>query len=422
MGAREDLEANLPANVLIPGDLPAVKAVAKDAAAMAETFGEVRKGLRYLDLQPTDWSGQAASAYFVVQDAHTARLKTAVTAFDTAHAALVTYANQLRDARDLARAARQAYNDGRAKRDSDIANCVPPPPPTSPLIPYDPYGLDAATTKLVEARHGVELAAAACAKALEEAAEAAPVAPPPPAKQFDGVSFPWQTVFSPTFVPPLPQDWTADNGLVGLGAGVLQGLIDLVPTNPLGMGPLGLLAGAGDGRDYSARYQAGYWASMVATLGAGAGKAGATKGLSSLLSKLFNKPRAVDAVETLASRQHGWRVGDPIENLTAKGTEPAWTTVRARYWKNVAHEALPGEFSAADMARMAKGEPPLHPQIHVSKELDHVVQRHEGGTHAKENLREVWPWEHAALDPYRHYTGPVPYDFDPDTYRKGTAE
>ncbi len=41
-------------------------------------------------------------------------------------------------------------------------------------------------------------------------------------------------------------------------------------------------------------------------------------------------------------------------------------------------------------------------------ELDHIVPRHLGGTHAPGNLREVWPWRHAELDPYRYYNGPTP--------------
>lgn len=111
-----------------------------------------------------------------------------------------------------------------------------------------------------------------------------------------------------------------------------------------------------------------------------------------------------------------WKVGDPIDALTAKGSDPAWTTVRTRYWKNEAAAAEPGEYSPSDMARMEQGKAPLHPQIGVSKELDHIIQRNAGGTHAQDNLREVWPWEHDALDPYRHYTGPRPEGFDPDQF------
>ncbi len=28
--------------------------------------------------------------------------------------------------------------------------------------------------------------------------------------------------------------------------------------------------------------------------------------------------------------------------------------------------------------------------------------------HSTETLQKVWPWEHDAIDPYRHYTGPRP--------------
>ncbi len=28
--------------------------------------------------------------------------------------------------------------------------------------------------------------------------------------------------------------------------------------------------------------------------------------------------------------------------------------------------------------------------------------------HAQDNLQQVWPWEHAEIDPNRHYTDPIP--------------
>ena len=104
----------------------------------------------------------------------------------------------------------------------------------------------------------------------------------------------------------------------------------------------------------------------------------------------------------------GWRVGESINNLTAAGREPSWSTVRARYWKNTAAEAIEGEYSAANMARMKSGKPPLHDEVGVAMELNHIVPRRDGGTHVIENLEPLWPWEHAAVDPYRFYTGPVP--------------
>ena len=34
--------------------------------------------------------------------------------------------------------------------------------------------------------------------------------------------------------------------------------------------------------------------------------------------------------------------------------------------------------------------------------------RREGGPNYPSNLKEVWPWEHEDIDPYRHYNGPRP--------------
>ena len=41
-------------------------------------------------------------------------------------------------------------------------------------------------------------------------------------------------------------------------------------------------------------------------------------------------------------------------------------------------------------------------------ELHHIMPQREGGTHDPDNLQEVWPWEHDAIDPYRYYNGPRP--------------
>jgi hypothetical protein len=114
------------------------------------------------------------------------------------------------------------------------------------------------------------------------------------------------------------------------------------------------------------------------------------------------------AAEEAATVARGWRVGDPIDALTRAGNEPAWSTVRARYWKNAAAAAEEGEYSAANLARMQAGRPPLHDELGVPMELHHLEPRAQGGTNAIENLAEVWPWEHAADDPFRFYSGPVP--------------
>ncbi|MBL4898621.1 MAG: hypothetical protein JKX76_03115, partial [Colwellia sp.] len=67
------------------------------------------------------------------------------------------------------------------------------------------------------------------------------------------------------------------------------------------------------------------------------------------------KARVVQAVVT----KTGWKVGDDVYNLTAKGNSPSWTTVRTRFWKNQA--AAPGaakKYGAGNLERMGKGRAP----------------------------------------------------------------
>jgi uncharacterized protein RhaS with RHS repeats len=104
----------------------------------------------------------------------------------------------------------------------------------------------------------------------------------------------------------------------------------------------------------------------------------------------------------------GWKVGDSITALTKAGNEPAWSTVRGRYWKNAADAALDGEYSAPNLARMGRGLAALHDELGVSMELNHIVPRYMGGGHDIENLEQLWRWEHAAVDPFRFYNGPTP--------------
>jgi hypothetical protein len=87
---------------------------------------------------------------------------------------------------------------------------------------------------------------------------------------------------------------------------------------------------------------------------------------------------------------------------------PSWSTVRRSYWKQRAAIAAEGEFSPENLERMSQGKGPLHEELGVCKELHHKVPQSQGGTHHPSNLQEVWPWEHEAIDPYRHYIGPRP--------------
>lgn len=85
-----------------------------------------------------------------------------------------------------------------------------------------------------------------------------------------------------------------------------------------------------------------------------------------------------------------------------------WSTVRGRYWKNAAASAADGEYSAANLGRMKRGLAPLHDELGVPMELNHIVPRYLGGSNAFENLQPLWPWEHAAIDPFRFYIGQTP--------------
>ena len=133
-----------------------------------------------------------------------------------------------------------------------------------------------------------------------------------------------------------------------------------------------------------------------------------------------NNEDAVDPWDTIAdktsygkssnnivNKQKGWKVGDPIDNLTKAGYEPSWSTVKSRYWKNEAHYN-PDMYSRKNLELMKKGKAPRHNTIDVPKELHHINGRNIDNPHNIDNLMSVWPWEHAEIDPYRYYTGPRP--------------
>lgn len=54
-----------------------------------------------------------------------------------------------------------------------------------------------------------------------------------------------------------------------------------------------------------------------------------------------------------------WSRGDAVEKPMPDGSSPRWDVARGRYWKNRAHLADAGEFSAANMRRMRRGSAPL---------------------------------------------------------------
>jgi len=114
------------------------------------------------------------------------------------------------------------------------------------------------------------------------------------------------------------------------------------------------------------------------------------------------KAKAATAVaKTEANLTRGWKLGDPINNLTSKGNVPAWGTVRQRFWKN---EALnnPGEYNADNVSRMQRGLAPQRLNEATGKwesmELHHTPAQRDGGLF---DVQKVWPDEHALIDPYR---------------------
>ena len=117
---------------------------------------------------------------------------------------------------------------------------------------------------------------------------------------------------------------------------------------------------------------------------------------------------AIDTADDIADTgkvvQKGWHVGDDITNLTAAGNAPSWSTVRNRYWKNEAHFNA-ANYSESNLVLMKRGRAPL---VELNgkaypMELHHIIPRRNGGSNAYSNLLKVTPWEHDAIDPFRHF-------------------
>ena len=120
--------------------------------------------------------------------------------------------------------------------------------------------------------------------------------------------------------------------------------------------------------------------------------------------------KATDAVGEAASK--GWKVGDDISVPTRNGNDPAWSTVRQRYWKNEAANNPTAYtdsklYTEDSLSRMHKGLAPKHYGTDgkaYSMELHHKKARCEGGKHNYNNLQVVTPWEHAEKDKFRHFS------------------
>lgn len=102
-----------------------------------------------------------------------------------------------------------------------------------------------------------------------------------------------------------------------------------------------------------------------------------------------------------------------------------WSTARKEYWKKEAKNN-PGKYSPNNLQRMTDGKAPkmtvtvvnnktgVVSQVDVSMELHHTnVPQRVGGpnVHNASNLTPLTPWQHEAVDPYRH-TGSTPISVD----------
>lgn len=100
----------------------------------------------------------------------------------------------------------------------------------------------------------------------------------------------------------------------------------------------------------------------------------------------------------------GWKLGDDVFSPTKAGNDPAWSTVRSRFWKNEANEPMAGDqYGATNVDRMKKGLAPRRYNRQKggweSMELSHEpVPFRLGG----QSVTPRWPQEHALFDPYRY--------------------
>lgn len=97
-----------------------------------------------------------------------------------------------------------------------------------------------------------------------------------------------------------------------------------------------------------------------------------------------------------------WKPGDSPHALTRNGNTPSIRTVTRREWKNEARAPTRSDFTAADIARMRRGQAPqrYNPDkggIESMERSHEPVPRRDGGTLTVPR----WPQEHAAVDPFR---------------------
>ena len=97
-------------------------------------------------------------------------------------------------------------------------------------------------------------------------------------------------------------------------------------------------------------------------------------------------------------RDAGWQTGQYVLNLTPDGRDPSTTTVRTRYWKNVA--ATPGAaiFGTDNMERMRQGKAPQRLNHRTSKV--EAMRLPSSGWDAEDGATPVPAWPATEIDPF----------------------
>jgi len=184
-----------------------------------------------------------------------------------------------------------------------------------------------------------------------------------------------------------------------------QFTLDAITDNALNSATLGIYGTARDGIKVSKAMSKGDFSELGNTLGEKAAEGLvtlATEGTGRVLGALKGV-NALKAVEDIAeSATTGWKVGEPITNLTAKGNLPKWSTVRQRFWKNEAYSSKSGEYSDSNLSRMQKGLAPQYRNAVTgemeSMELHHTTPQRDGGLF---EFIKVTPDQHRIIDPFR---------------------
>jgi len=129
-----------------------------------------------------------------------------------------------------------------------------------------------------------------------------------------------------------------------------------------------------------------------------AGKIGSVSRIG-VTEELANAERTAEAARVMET---GWKVGEPIINLTVKGNVPTWSAVRQRFWKNESF-FNGSEYDLINIPRMQKGLAPqrINPTTGLLESMElhhHILPQRYGGLF---DFIKVWPEEHMELDPFR---------------------